>query len=222
MMRDWNVTQENIYERYVKLGKILNTYSKNTSKQALVNFGNSLIAKEGFWKLPVSKSNGGTGLSWDECVIALQGLTSSFQNHEFFYYLTERLALLYLTIKFCSKEQKNLVISNITHGNTLSASFKDFNQNSHKKLNIANDNGVINFLIERDSSIFYEFINFKKILYGLLVAEYSLNIMDKYREKVKQNKSHYLLTKESHETYQVSIKLSKEKLYLLFSNLLNR
>ena len=107
MIRYRNELQKSLYQQYADIGNKIAQYSENKKNLTLsLQYGWKLITKNGIWKLSLGQ----------ECILAIEGLSSAFNNFEFFSQIVSQLSALYLISKYSSDKNKNLYLSRLTKG----------------------------------------------------------------------------------------------------------
>ena len=171
MIRYRSEQQENLYRQYARIGRKIAKYSLNKKNNELSHqYGWKLITKNGIWKLPIVKKYSGLGLNWQECILAIEGLVDTFSNFEFFSYIVEQVSALYIISKYCTEENKQLYLPSLINGEISCAIFPD-KFNFEKILPPS----------ENKNLILYNYLNFKRKLYALLVVKISQPIIDHHK-----------------------------------------
>jgi hypothetical protein len=217
MMRHWNVKQERIYQAYKQLGKQL-------KKTDYKNLNWELITREGIWKLPIPKKYSGAGFSWDDCVFAVKGLVNTCRDEKFFSSLISQFSVLYLLLQYGTETQKIICIPKLVLGETATVNIIDNNVSSYHELNITISKDLnLSFLIPKNSSMFNDFINFKKLFYGILAAEFAFYVVDDCKEILNKSSPTDFgeSIKNKYKETEKNIHHSRQKFYLLFSNLVD-
>ena len=162
MMRYRNELQEDLYQQYADIGSKIAKYSSSKKNIKLSHqYGWKLITKNGIWKLSLGH----------ECISAIQGLSSTFNNFEFFSQIVSQLSALYLISKYSSDKNKQLYLSRLINGEMSVDIFPD---------------GIsfTSILPLKDRNlILCDCINFKRILYGLQTIKNIQPILEKYSNK---------------------------------------
>jgi hypothetical protein len=219
MMRHWTARQENIYRKYVKLGKKITQTLNNQKGQSDNHYLSwAIITDEGIWRLPIAKKYGGVGLSWDESVIAIEGLAVTYRNHKFISSLITHLSALYLLLQYGSQTQKNLYLAKLMQGNGITIYINDSSKNLSNKLILEVDNKKINLTINKESTMFYEFVNFKKLVFGILISQAAFKMIEGYRESFSNINS----IDHAVEKTKKCIESSKKEIYSVFNGLINK
>lgn len=170
MMRYRNELHEGLYQKYADIGNKIAKYSAKKNNIKLSHqYGWKLITKNGIWKLSLRQ----------ECILAIQGLGSTFNNFEFFSQIVSQLSALYLISKYSSDKNKQLYLSRLTNGEMSIDIFPE---------------GIsfVNILPLKDRNlILCDCMNFKRILYGFQATSFSLSIGQKHllnpQEKIRIN-----------------------------------
>src|SRR5258708_2564795 len=122
MMRHWNENQENLYQKYAQLGKMFIENSKN-KKEFSFHTKWELITQEGIWKLPVSHQYGGMDLSWQEGIIAVNGLMSITKDYELLPFIIKQFTTIYLALRHSSLTDKKIYLPRLISGELVDESF---------------------------------------------------------------------------------------------------
>src|SRR3990167_9072429 len=100
MMRCLSKDQKNLYQQYSRLSeeaiKVSKLYQENKSSSEDIW---KLISKEGIWGLPIPRQYGGHGLSWQDCVVALDGFFSNYSDIKFLTLFMSQISALYLILQ---------------------------------------------------------------------------------------------------------------------------
>ena len=157
MMRHRTVDQENLYQQYTQLGK---RFSEFSITQHILSFDRKweLITQEGIWKLPISKQYGGMDLSWQESIIAINGLMNASNDYEFFPFIVNQFSTIYLMLQNATLSQKKLYFPRLIKGELIDEAF----------IGLKNKNNLIDLM------------RFKKFLYESAALEFSLSLLKKY------------------------------------------
>jgi len=117
MMRCLNVDQKNLHEQYSILGKEVASISKQ-ERQLMNEKVWHAISKEGIWHLPIDKKYGGKGLTWQDCVVALDGFFSHYSDIEFLTLLMSHISSLYLISQYGTSAIKKRYLPRLMQGET--------------------------------------------------------------------------------------------------------
>lgn len=193
MMCHWNVRQENLYKKYVNIGNKIakSLLNKNNEDKLSDCYAWGLLTQEGIWKLPIAKQYNGAGLSWDECVIALEGLVFAHQNMKLLVSIIEHLGRLYLVSQYGTISQKDLYLPYLIQGEN----FED---------------KIFEILQNKTPKILCDYINFKRLLYAITASKLSLSIIEKYKKKSKRQQRFVT----DYEKIKYNILTSRQILYL--------
>lgn len=171
MTRCWNVEQKTLYKNYIKIGKKIAVYSLSQQEDTLSNqYAWELITREGIWKLPLHNQSNSACLIWDECIIALEGLISTYQNKKFFTSIVEQFSILYLTFQYGTKSQKKSYLPRIIQGEAV-------------------DDKTLLIPRKKNAKILCDLTNFKRLLYGVIAARFASPLIEKHREIYQQEKT---------------------------------
>lgn len=177
MMRYRNEHQESLYQQYASIGRKIEKYSQSKKNNELFHqYGWKLITKKGIWKLPIAKEHAGFGLTWQECFLAIEGLTSAFSNCEFFSYIVSQFGTLYLISQYASEENRQLYLPRLINGEISFAIFSE-------EINYEN----IFPSSKNRNLILCEYMNFKRILYGMQAIKITQPIIEKYKDILNQS-----------------------------------
>lgn len=225
-MRHWNLKQENIFQAYVQLGKkILHQVEMQHENTISQNRNWELITSEGIWKLPITKQYGGAGFSWDECVIAVEGLIKTYQDQEFFSSIISHLALLYILLQYGTETQKNMYLPLLMQGAIGIVCVEDEWTSSLNNLNITVLKDItISFSIKKNTYILNDFKNFKRLFYGMLAAESAYYIVDDCKNILRKSQSQILdiSIRSKCKDAERNIHKSMHKFNLLLTNLVDK
>jgi len=197
MMRVYSRKQKNLHQEYRRLSKRILPFTKNNLLE--------VILEKGFFQLPIASQYGGKGLSWQDCIAALNGLFSIYFDVKLFSYLISQISAIYLVSRYGSKKIKKEYLPLLASGEVAVFIFPEKNNfflgdkdNYHmrneiiiqvrevensfnitiKRNNSHNDRSLIFYsedylALGRDGSLaFYDFINFKRILCGIVSSRF--------------------------------------------------
>jgi hypothetical protein len=226
MIRHGNVTQKNIRQIYLNLGKKIKENSENEIKHDVNKNQNwELITKQGIWKLPIAKQYGGDGLTWDECVSAIEGLTSTYRDYEFFSSIVSHFAVLYILLQYGTESQKSAYLPLLMRGKNSTVCFKEHCSNASKMLNITFIKDInISLSSKEKTHVINDFKNFKRLLYGVLAAESAFCIVDECKEILNKSQSAIfdISIRSKCKDAESNIQKSRQKFNLLLSNFLDK
>jgi hypothetical protein len=115
MMRCLSLDQKNLYQQYSILGEGIAKVS--TLEKKFINESIwQAISKEGIWSLPIARQYGGCGLSWQDCLVALDGFFSNYSNIEFLTLLISQISSLYLISQYGTELIKKIYLPRLIHG----------------------------------------------------------------------------------------------------------
>lgn len=217
MMRNRTVGQERLYQQYAALGKQIAEWSV-THQQEDTLFDNSwkLISKAGLWKLPVPIDDGGLGLSWQEWLIAMEGLASTYHDPKFCSLIINQISTLYLLLRYGTEKYKECYLPCLTSGEMASILIAEF----HLPLDTP-------FSITKQRT--YQLINTQHQNISIANASIIILVTYTYHPNRKNDVAFFLFNKESQGSVDVEkfnfngkdLFLSTEKSRAAFYDLIN-
>ncbi len=117
MMRYLSKDQKNLYQQYSRLSeeaiKVSKLHQENKSSNENIW---KLISKEGIWRLPIPRQYGGHGLSWQDCVVALDGFFSNYSDIKCFTLFMSQVSSLYLVSQYGTESVKTRYLPRLIQG----------------------------------------------------------------------------------------------------------
>jgi uncharacterized protein involved in high-affinity Fe2+ transport len=225
-MRHWNLTQEKLYQSYVRLGEKLENHGEMHQENMLrINRNWERLTHQGIWQLPVDKKYEGIGLSWSESIIAIEGLIKTHRNQKFFSSMISHLAVVYILLQHGTEVQKRNYLPMLMQGKISSIFFSDDVGESFNKLNITISKNInVSISVKENKYIFDDFRNFLQIIYGAFASVSAFYIVNKYKEILSKHQSNIfnLSVRKKCKEAENNIQKSRQKFILLFSMLLKK
>lgn len=117
MMRCLNTDQNKLYQQYSELSEELaEVASPYRNEQSLNKCIWNILSNVGFWRLSISKEHGGEGLSWQDCIVALNGFFNHYSDINFLATLMSQLSSLYLITRYGTESIKRRFLPRIIRG----------------------------------------------------------------------------------------------------------
>lgn len=165
-----------------KLDKDIAQFSSQQDKK-INKLAWELITKQGIWKIPVPKKNGGEGLGWDEFVASAEGVTNTYKNFDFISSFITQASALYLLLQYGTEENKKRYLPFLIQGEIACISISK----SNIKLKI--DDQHIFFSSDVNQKALCDHINFERILYGIFSTNLALPLIGRLKEVVNKTDS---------------------------------
>ena len=179
MMRCLSTDQKMVYQQYCKLSREVAEFSKRSQGEVSL-YKNiwSIISKEGIFGLAISKQYGGANLSWQDCVVAVDGFFSNYSSTEFLALIISQISSIYLIHQHGTESIKKKYLPRLIQGEVAVLSVSEnireysFCLNKIKQLPDVGNNKIFVYAEKTENSLVF-YIDEKK---------FSLNPLEKNKK----------------------------------------
>ncbi len=117
MMRCLSKDQKYLYQQYSELSEeITQFYKLNQDEEVFKEYMWKLISAEGIWGIPIARKYGGYGLSWQDCLVAIDGFLNHYRDKKLLTAFMSQISALYVVSKYGTEAIKKRYLPRLLKG----------------------------------------------------------------------------------------------------------